>query len=82
MDRKLTLSMNAEVIDLAKKYAQSKNISLSRMIENYLSSLTQTDRLATEDYTPTVNRLLGIVNLEEDHNFKEQHANYLEEKYK
>ena len=37
MDKKLTLSLNERVIEKAKVYAQNHKISLSRLIESYLS---------------------------------------------
>jgi predicted HicB family RNase H-like nuclease len=40
MDSKLTLKLNDSVIAKAKQYAKEHNISLSRMIENYLTSIT------------------------------------------
>ncbi|MFY7666384.1 DUF6364 family protein [Flavobacterium sp.] len=40
MDAKLTLKLNQEVIEKAKIYASHKKISLSRLIENYLNSVT------------------------------------------
>ena len=40
MDSKLTLKLNESVIERAKQYASSKRLSLSRLIENYLNSLT------------------------------------------
>ncbi|RYY07062.1 MAG: hypothetical protein EOP43_04345 [Sphingobacteriaceae bacterium] len=40
MNAKLTLKLNQEVIEKAKKYALEKQLSLSRLIENYLNSLT------------------------------------------
>ena len=40
MDTKLTLKLNDSVIERAKKYASNKNLSLSRLIENYLDLLT------------------------------------------
>ncbi|MEM6806223.1 MAG: DUF6364 family protein [Bacteroidota bacterium] len=36
MNTKLTLSLNKEVIEQAKKYAKTHNVSLSSLIENYL----------------------------------------------
>ncbi|SDW29010.1 DUF6364 family protein [Aequorivita viscosa] len=39
MDKKLTLSFNKSVIESAKEYAKSNNISLSKLIESYLASL-------------------------------------------
>lgn len=40
MDTKLTLKLNQEIIEKAKIYAAQKKVSLSRIIENYLNSLT------------------------------------------
>ena len=43
METKLTLKLNQQVIERAKKYASEKQISLSKMIENYLKALTITE---------------------------------------
>ena len=40
MDSKLTIKLDETVIERAKKYASVKKLSLSRLIENYLDSLT------------------------------------------
>ena len=40
MDAKVTLSFNREVIEKAKKYAESQNISLSRLTEFLLQQIT------------------------------------------
>ncbi|MEP6594793.1 MAG: DUF6364 family protein, partial [Ginsengibacter sp.] len=40
MDNKITLSFDANIISKAKKYAESKNISLSRLIEFLLKKIT------------------------------------------
>ena len=41
MDSKLTIKLNHTVIERAKEYASAKKMSLSRLIENYLDSLTR-----------------------------------------
>ena len=41
MNTKLTLNLNKSVIENAKDYAKENSISLSKLIENYLNSLTQ-----------------------------------------
>ena len=83
MDKKLTLSLNAEVVAKAKLYAKEHEISLSRMIENYLAALTEK---ATEQesaaYSPLVNRLLGVIAPDDattDHD--DDYADYLTKKY-
>ncbi|UOE40864.1 DUF6364 family protein [Chryseobacterium suipulveris] len=40
MDAKLTLKLKESVIERAKRYASDRKTSLSRLIENYLDSLT------------------------------------------
>ncbi|WKN42377.1 DUF6364 family protein [Tunicatimonas pelagia] len=44
MNTKLTLTIEKEIIEIAKKYAKEKGQSLSEMVENYLKFVTA-DRL-------------------------------------
>ena len=44
MDKKLTLSLNQNIIKKAKAYAKLHNTSLSKMIEAYFDSLTKEDK--------------------------------------
>ncbi len=82
MDRKLTLSLNSTVIDRAKSYARDHDMSLSRMIEQYLASLTRTaEEDEPEKFTPLVDRLLGVVDLPEGDGYKSGYSDYLLEKY-
>lgn len=41
MNTKLTLNLDKKVIEEAKNYARSNRVSLSKLIENYLDSLTK-----------------------------------------
>jgi hypothetical protein len=59
MDKKLTLSLNSNIIETAKSYAKSNNISLSKLIESYLDSLTQQTQKETE-ITPLVKTLAEL----------------------
>lgn len=82
MDAKLTLKLNQEVIEKAKKYASQKQLSLSRLIENYLSSLTK--ELKNEDdikISPFVKSMQTGVNISTDLDDKNEYQNYLSEKY-
>ena len=79
MDAKLTLKLDKEIIERAKQYAQDKNTSLSKLIENILSKVTEKNSFQTET-TPLVDGLSGILSL--DKIDKEDYRNYLEEKYK
>ena len=83
MDKKLTLSLNAEVVAKAKLYAKEHEISLSRMIENYLAALTEKATEQDSDaYSPLVNRLIGVIATDDattDH--EEDYTDYLTKKY-
>lgn len=81
MDKKLTLSLNASVIDRAKSYASEQGTSLSKMIENYLSLVTKKEEQEIE-LTPLVKELSGIIQLPDDFDFRSEYADYLIEKYK
>lgn len=81
MDKKLTLSLDQSIIENAKIYAKSNNISLSKLIESYLSTLT---RKSDEKFeiTPLVKSLSGVIEIPSDFNEKEAYSDYLIEKYK
>ena len=81
MDKKLTLSLDKSIIESAKNYAKSNNISLSKLIESYLTTLTKQKRNSTE-ITPLVESLSGVINLDDDFDAKDVYTDYLVEKYK
>ena len=83
METKLTLRLNDSVIERAKIYAKSQRISLSKMIESYLDSLTrEKDTDNKISITPLVESLSGVINLPSDFDYKNEYADYLTEKYK
>ncbi len=49
MDAKITLSFDKEVIEKARKYAESQNISLSRLTEFLLRRTISADYRTLED---------------------------------
>lgn len=67
MSTKLTLSIEAHVIEKAKKYAKAKGVSLSHLIENYLMSLTKdTSNRVEEPLTPLTQSLRGSFQAPDD----------------
>ena len=84
METKLTLRLSSSVIERAKIYARTQQISLSKMIESYLASLTMEngDNDDIESITPLVESLSGVINLPPDYNYKNEYTDYLIEKYK
>jgi hypothetical protein len=81
MDSKLTVRLDSDVIDRAKTYARNHNVSISRMIESYLDSVTQL-KSKDIDITPLVKSLSGVVKLDTDYDFKKDYSDYLSDKYK
>ncbi|MBK6373181.1 MAG: hypothetical protein IPO45_11755 [Saprospiraceae bacterium] len=81
MDKKLTLSLNKSIIESAKDYAKSNDISLSKLIESYLSTLVKRNKSSPE-ITPLVESLSGVISLDKDFDVKDAYADYLLEKYK
>ncbi len=82
METKLTLRLNDRVIKRAKKYARSHKISLSKMIENYLDSVTTQTEEDKINITPLVESLSGVIDLPAEFDYKKEYRDYLEEKYK
>jgi len=81
MDTKLTLSLNKSIIEQAKVYAKTNKISLSKLIESYLATITKNTAKKVE-ITPLVKSLSGVIKLNEDTDIKKDYADYLTEKYK
>jgi len=50
MDAKVTLSFNKSIIEKAKVYAESQNMSLSRMLELILDKITSNHYASIEDF--------------------------------
>lgn len=81
MDKKLTLSLDGTIIESAKIYAKSNNISLSKLIESYLSTLTTSQKNGV-NITPLVESLSGVITLDKDFDVKDAYTEYLIDKYK
>ena len=81
MDKKLTLSLNEQVIANAKIFAKENQISLSKLIEAYLRSVT-TNQTKSVKITPLVESLSGVVELPSKFDVRDEYADYLMEKYR
>ena len=80
---KLTLSINQMVIDEAKEYAKASGKSLSSIVEEYLKSLTKTEKSKKKKTSmELVRELKGSVKLPKDFtSYKEILQDALVEKY-
>ncbi|MBL7936123.1 MAG: hypothetical protein JNM51_09995 [Bacteroidia bacterium] len=50
MDAKITLSFDKQIIEKAKRYAETQNISLSRLMEHLLDKITSNQYQSLEDF--------------------------------
>lgn len=82
MDTKLTLKLDQEIIEKAKQYASEKKLSLSRLIENYLNSLTSDKSNDDLQISPFVKSLSSGIKIPADYDYKKDRADYLEQKHK
>jgi macrodomain Ter protein organizer (MatP/YcbG family) len=80
MDTKLTIKLDKDVISRAKRYAQHRKTSLSKMIESFLDSVTKNEPDDIE-ITPLVKSLSGVIKVPEDFDYKRERTDYLIKKY-
>ncbi|MDN3581453.1 DUF6364 family protein [Mucilaginibacter flavus] len=80
MTTKLTLTIDDSVINAAKKYARKKGNSLSDIVENYLKSITTVEE-APVTLSPKVKKLMGVIKLPDDFDYKKELGNALSKKY-
>lgn len=80
MDTKLTIKIDSDVISRAKKYAQHRRTSLSKMIESFLDSVTKNEPDDLE-ITPLVKSLSGVIKLPECFDYRRERTDSLMKKY-
>lgn len=81
MITKLTLTIEDEVISSAKIYAHKQGKSLSAIVESFLKSITIQEEKPTS-LSPEVLKLMGVIELPEDFDYKKEMGNALANKYK
>jgi hypothetical protein len=79
METKLTLKLDKAIINSAKKYAQHKNKSLSKLVETYFKNLVSELEHGNVKYSPLVEELSGVIS-EKDLTALD-YVEYLEGKY-
>ncbi|MGN6531026.1 MAG: DUF6364 family protein [Ginsengibacter sp.] len=79
MNTKLTLNIDDNIIEQAKIYAKDNRLSLSKLIENYLRSITQ-KKPGKSAVSPLVESLTGVISSQAD-DYKKGYADYLSKKY-
>jgi hypothetical protein len=82
MNTKLTLTIEKEVIDVAKEYAKEKGQSLSEMVENYFKFVTLSrGKVNEKQLSFNVRKLRGILKTDEDLDYKQVLTEELSKKY-
>lgn len=83
MDSKLTLKLNENVIERAKRYASNKKMSLSKLIENYLDSLTreQNDEFEISPFVKSISSGKSIPVDMDDKKARQGYIDFLDKKY-
>jgi hypothetical protein len=73
---KLTLSVDEKVVKRAKRFAEKRGTSVSRLVEQYLDLLARPPE--TEDDTPVLRQLRGILKKGD----RKDYRRHLAEKYR
>jgi hypothetical protein len=80
MTTKLTLSIDDQVIESAKKYAMGKGKSLSGIVENYLKSISNT-KSGVSEISPRIKKLMGSLHLPKNFDYKSELGKEMINKY-
>jgi len=76
--RKLTLSVDDDVVERAHEYSRDHGMSISRLVNDFLARLTAGGGGAAGDIGPIVQELTGILPADVD---AAEHRRHLEEKH-
>ena len=60
METKLTLKLERDVIESAKKYAEKNNKSLSRLVEDFFRNMVYENNSSVK-YPPLIEKLSGVI---------------------
>ncbi len=78
METKLTLKLDQSVIQSVKKYAETNNRSLSKLVEDYFKNLIS-ETEPHRHFSPLVEELSGVISEKDLKNI--DYVSYLEQKY-
>jgi hypothetical protein len=83
MYTKLTLNIDQNVIENAKKYAKDQKRSISRLVEEYLSSISSSadEKIEYNTLGPITKELIGIIKVDGRTDYKDILTDSLMEKY-
>ncbi|WP_298146827.1 DUF6364 family protein [Flavobacterium sp.] len=82
MNTKLTLTIEEEVIKLAKEYAKEKGQSLSELVESYFKFVVvDRPKISEKQLSPKIRKLRGILKVDDNFDYKQILTEELSKKY-
>lgn len=81
MISKLTLSVDKEIVEMAKKYARNQGRSLSDLVESYFKVLISDEPDHDLHLSSNLKALKGVVKVTDDYDYKKELARALSKKY-
>ena len=82
MNTKLTLTIEKEVIEIAKQYGKEKGQSLSEMVENYFKFISvKRIKPKEKQLSPRVRKLRGIIKTDDNFDYKQILTEEFSKKY-
>ncbi len=82
METKLTLKLNQDVIENARKYSKAHHRSLSGLVEAYFRRLGNLNKdLPPVELSPVVKVLSGVLKESDIENWKDGYTDWLKKKY-
>lgn len=79
---KLTLNVDPDIIERGKRFARSKNQSLSSLVENYIKSMvSEKERSKNRKLPGAIKRLSGAIKLPDDYDYKKDIQEHWAKKY-
>ncbi len=79
MAKKLTLSLDQDVIERAKVFAKKNHTSLSALVEKHFRTLVHKNQ---NELSPIIEELSGVIDLPENYDQNGNYTEFLIEKYK
>lgn len=79
MNTKITLSIDEKIVVQAKNYARNNQISLSKLMENYINALTKKSEKKSK-ISPLVESLTGVIHSEKN-DLDKNYQKYLSKKH-
>lgn len=81
MNVKLTLQLEKDVIEKAKYYAKAKNQSLSSLVQNYFTFISENKEIERIQISQNIKDLSGIIKVDDRMDVKDEYKKHILEKY-